>query len=122
MPKAAQYVISMVNTNTQECSVAYSTSYVVRYNANLAADHTIALASRTLPLALSWRYPVKTVTGRIGDKQNGDNLIGDNLVISATDKVKISKKQQVKTATTIEEEEGREKKRREEEGRKIITN
>ena len=43
---------------------------------------------------------------------NGDNLIGDNSVISATDKVKIAKKQQVKTATKIEE--GREKKKREE--------
>ena len=59
---------------------------------------------------------VITVSG-----QNGDSLIGDNSVKSATDKVKMAKKQQVKTATTIENE-GREKKRRDEEGRKIITN
>ena len=73
-------------------------------------------------------YPVKTATGRIGDKQNGDTpkrrqpdrrQFGHNYQQHII--VEMAKKQQVKTATTIEEEEGREKKRREEEGRKIIT-
>ena len=67
-------------------------------------------------------YPVKTATNKTAARRNGDNLIGDNSVISATDKVKMAKKQQVKTATMLQEEEGREKKRREKEGRKRITN
>ena len=62
----------------------------------------------------SKRRQVGSATNKTATRRNGDNLIGDNSVISATDKIKMAKKQQVKTATTIEEEEGREKKRREE--------
>ena len=69
----------------------------------------------------SKRRQVGSATNKTVTRRNGDNLIGDNSVISATAKIKMAKKQQVKTATTIEEE-GREKKRREEEGRKRITN
>ena len=68
----------------------------------------------------SKRRHVGSATNKTVTRRNGDNLIGDNSVISATDKIKMAKKQQVKTATTIEEE-GREKTRREE-GRKRITN
>ena len=60
----------------------------------------------------SKRRQVGSATNKTATRRNGDNLIGDNSVISATDKVKMAKKEQVKTATTIEE--GREKKRREE--------
>ena len=70
----------------------------------------------------SKRRQVGSATNKTATCRNGDNLIGDNSVISATDKVKMAKKQQVKTATTIEEDEGREEKRKEEEGRKRITN
>ena len=70
----------------------------------------------------SKRRQVGSATNKKVTRRNGDNRIGDNSVISATDKIKMAKKQHVKTATTIEEEEGREKKRREEERRKRITN
>ena len=85
----------------------------------------IALKRKDTSGLSSLGYPVKTATGRIGDKQNGDmpkrrqpdrRQFGHNYQQQI---VEMAKKQQVKTATTIEEE-GREKKRREK-GRKIIT-
>ena len=70
----------------------------------------------------SKRRQVGSATNKTATGRNGDNLIGDNSVISATDSQNGEKAAQVKTATTIVEEEGREKKRGEEEGRKRITN
>ena len=47
----------------------------------------------------SKRRQVGSATNETATRGDGDNLIGDNSVISATDKVKMAKKQQVKTAS-----------------------
>ena len=56
---------------------------------------------------------VGSSTNKTTTRRNGDNLIGDNSVISATVKVKMAKKQQVKTATINDRRGGK----RENEGR-----
>ena len=97
-------------------------SNIMKYHWHCTGDHpALALSTPTDYRGRgrgirSKRRQVGSATNKTATRRNGDNS-----VISATDKVNMTKKQQVKTATTIEEE-GRAKKSRGEEGRKIITN